>query len=137
MRYTLLDKQKDLIILLARVLLMVLFLTSGWGKLTHFSGAADYMASLGAPAPQLAAAISVFMEFFVGVALVIGFFTRPLALLMGFFVVGTALIGHAFWAMPEPAKSANMVQFLKNMSIFGGLLLLSVTGPGKYSVDRR
>jgi len=52
-------------------------------------------------------------------------------------VIGTAVIGHPFWNMVDPAKAANTVQFFKNMSIVGGLLLLSVTGAGRFSVDGR
>jgi putative oxidoreductase len=77
------------------------------------------------------------MEFGVGLALLVGFFTRPLALLMSLFVLGTAIIGHHFWNMAEPDKSANVIQFYKNLSIIGGFWLLSVTGAGKYSLDGR
>ncbi|MGV2836675.1 hypothetical protein ACNPOQ_23365, partial [Pseudomonas shirazensis] len=58
-------------------------------------------------------------------------------MLFALFVVGTAMIGHPFWDMVEPARSANMTQFFKNMSIVGGLLLLAVTGAGRFSLDRR
>lgn len=137
MRYTLFERQRDLIILLARILLMLLFVTSGWGKLTGFSGTVGYFTSIGAPLPSIAASVAVVMEFGVGILLLIGFYTRPLALLMSLFVLGTAIIGHHFWDMVEPARSANTLQFFKNMSIIGGLLLLSVTGAGRYSLDRR
>ncbi|MGH8466499.1 MAG: DoxX family protein, partial [Pseudomonas sp.] len=49
MRYTLFDNQRDVIILLARILLMILFVMSGWSKLTGFDGTVSYLASLGAP----------------------------------------------------------------------------------------
>lgn len=137
MRYSLLEGQRDVIILVARVLLMILFISAGWGKLTAFEGTVGYMASLGAPAPTLAAVIAVIMEFFVGIVLVLGFYTRPLALLFALFVIGTALIGHPFWNMVDPERSANTIQFFKNLSIVGGLLLLAVTGAGRYSLDRR
>ncbi|MBA1200564.1 DoxX family protein [Pseudomonas capeferrum] len=136
MRHTLFVGQRDAILLLARVLLMILFLISGWSKLTGFEGTVGYMASLGAPAPTLAAAIAVIMEFFVAMALILGFYTRPLAFLFALFVIGTALIGHPFWNMAEPERSANLTQFFKNMSIVGGMLLLAVTGAGRYSLDR-
>lgn len=51
MRYSLFDGQRDIIILLARVLLMILFVLSGWAKLTGFDGTVAYMTSLGAPPP--------------------------------------------------------------------------------------
>ena len=137
MRYSLFEGQRDIIILLARVLLMILFILSGWSKLTGFEGTINYMSSLGAPAPMLAAAIAVIMEFAVGILLILGFYTRPLAFLFALFVLGTALIGHPFWNMVDPERSANMTQFLKNMSIVGGLLLLGVSGAGRFSLDRR
>ncbi|WP_442108085.1 DoxX family protein [Pseudomonas sp. NUPR-001] len=137
MRYTLFDNQRDVIILLARILLMILFIMSGWSKLTGFDGTVDYMTSLGAPMPTVAAGIAVVMEFFVAILLILGFYTRPLAFLFALFVIGTAVIGHPFWSMVDPARAANSVQFFKNLSICGGLLLLSVTGAGKFSVDGR
>ncbi|MBC3411052.1 DoxX family protein [Pseudomonas sp. SWRI107] len=137
MRYALLEGQRDIILLLARILLMVLFVLAGWGKLTGFDGTVAYMTSLGAPAPTLAAAVAVVMEFAVAILLILGFYTRPLALLFALFVLGTALIGHPFWNMVDPERSANMTQFLKNMSIIGGLLALAVAGPGRISLDRR
>ena len=137
MRYSLFDGQRDIIILIARVLLMILFVLSGWAELTGFDGTVSYMTSLGAPAPMLAAAIAVIMEFVVAILLILGFYTRPLAFLFALFVLGTALLGHPFWKMVDPERSANMTQFLKNMSIMGGLLLLAVSGPGRFSVDGR
>ncbi|WP_252088828.1 DoxX family protein [Pseudomonas sp. MWU13-3659] len=137
MRYTLLDGQRDFILLLARLLLVILFVLSGWSKLTGFEGTVAYMTSLGAPAPMLAAAIAVIMEFLVGILLILGFYTRPLALLLALFVLGTALLGHPFWNMVDPERSANMTQFLKNLSIIGGLLVLAVSGPGRFSLDKR
>lgn len=136
MRYALLEGQRDLILLLARIFLMILFLLAGWGKLTGFDGTVDYMTSLGAPAPMLAAVVAVIMEFFVAILLILGFYTRPLALLFALFVLGTALLGHPFWNMVDPERSANMTQFLKNLSIVGGLLALAVSGPGRFSLDR-
>ena len=77
------------------------------------------------------------MEFFVGIAIVIGFYTRPLALLLALYTLATAVIGHHYWTMLDGERMANMINFYKNISIAGGLLLLCITGPGKYSVDRR
>ncbi len=137
MRYNLLDNQRDAIILLARILLILLFIFTGWTKMVHFAGTVAYMTSLGVPLPMAAAAVAVIMEFFVGILLIIGFYTRPLAVLLALFVLGTALLGHPYWTMVDPDRTANMLNFYKNISIIGGLLLLAVTGPGKYSVDGR
>ncbi|NPT47658.1 DoxX family membrane protein [Paraburkholderia sp. 1N] len=137
MRYTLFENQKDTVILVARILLMVLFVMFGWSKLTGFSGTVTYMTSTGAPVPELSAVIAVVMELAVGIALVVGFYTRPLALLLALYTLGTAIIGHHYWNMTGAEQYVNMINFYKNISIMGGLFLLCVTGPGKYSIDRR
>ena len=137
MRYTLFDTRKDELILIARVLLMVLFVIFGWSKLTGFSGTVGYMAAQGVPLPEVSAVIAVVAEFFLGIAIVIGFYTRPVALLLAVYTLATAMIGHHYWTMVDGARMENMINFYKNVSIVGGLLLLSVTGAGKYSIDRR
>jgi putative oxidoreductase len=95
------------------------------------------MAKEGAPIPALSAAVAIVMEFFAGISIVVGFYTRPLALIFALYTLGTALIGHPFWTMADGERMANMINFYKNVSIMGGLLLLCVTGAGRYSVDRR
>ncbi|MBB5408362.1 MULTISPECIES: DoxX family protein [Paraburkholderia] len=137
MRYTLFENQKDVVVLVARILLMVLFVMFGWSKLTGFAGTVAYMTSTGAPVPAFSAVIAVVMELVVGVALLVGFFTRPLALLLAVYTLGTAIIGHHYWNMTGAMQYDNMIHFYKNIGIIGGLLLLCVTGPGKYSFDRR
>jgi putative oxidoreductase len=137
MRYTLFENRKNEVILAARILMMILFVMFGWAKLTGFSGTVAYMTSSGAPVPALSAIIAVVMELVVGLALVVGFYTRPLALLLALYTLGTAIIGHHFWNMTGAEQYANMINFYKNISIIGGLLLLVVTGPGKYSFDKR
>jgi putative oxidoreductase len=136
-RYTLFESRKDELILIARVLLMGLFMIFGWSKLTGFSGTVAYMAAQGVPLPAISAVIAVVAEFFVGIAIVIGFYTRPLAFLLAVYTLATAVIGHHYWAMVGAARMESMINFYKNVSIMGGLLLLSVTGAGKYSIDRR
>ncbi|CAB3769305.1 DoxX family protein [Paraburkholderia solisilvae] len=133
---TLIDQRRDAILLVARVLMMVLFVVFGWSKLTGFSAAEAYMATTGAPVPAVAATIAVVMELGVGIALAVGVFTRPLALLLALYTLGTALIGHHFWTQTGMEQYVNMINFYKNISIIGGLLLLVVTGPGRYSIDR-
>jgi len=130
------ERNRDGLILLARLALMLLFVLSGWAKLHDLQGTVGYMASLQAPLPQVAAAIAVAMEFVVAIALMLGIAVRPLALLFVAFVLGTTLLGHAFWGMQGAERAANLTQFLKNVSIAGGLLLLVVTGAGRYAVCR-
>lgn len=137
MRYALLDGWRDEALLIARILLVILFIWGGWGKLSGFSDTVTEMASVGLPIPTVAAAVAVILEFFVGIAILFGFFTRPLALLLAIYTLATAFIGHHYWTMTGTAHIANMINFYKNVSIMGGFLLLALTGPGKYSIDRK
>ncbi|MFC3652702.1 DoxX family protein [Dyella humi] len=138
MRYTqLFERHKDELLLVARVLLMALFVVFGLDKFLNFSGTASYMEAVGLPFPTLSAFIALVMEFVVGLAILIGAYTRPLALALALYTVITALIGHRFWALTGGLRLDTMIHFYKNMCIAGGLLLLCITGPGKYSVDRR
>ena len=129
------ERVRDEAILVARILLVVLFLVFGWGKLTDYSGTAGYMAQTGAPLPSVAAVVAIVVEVFVALAIMLGAWTRPLALLIALYTLGTGLIGHPFWAMEGAARYANAINFYKNVSIIGGFLLLYVTGAGRYSVD--
>ena len=93
------------------------------------------MAQTGLPLPALAAAASIFMELPVAFAVAVGAFTRPSAVLMALYTLGTALIGHHYWTVKAADKVASMEGFYKDLSIMGGFLLLYITGPGKYSID--
>src|SRR6202167_2966183 len=125
----------DEVILAARLLLATLFLIFGCRKLRDFSGTVSQMAQLGVPVPVMAAGVATFMELPVAFAVAVGAFTRPSALLLGFYTLGTALIGHHYWTITGADQVASMDGFYKNLSIIGGLLLLYVTGAGKYSID--
>jgi len=125
----------DELILAARLLLATLFLIFGWRKLRDFSGTVSQMAQLGVPTPVLAAAVATFMELPVAFAVAVGAFTRISAVLMFFYTLGTALIGHRYWTVKGADYVDSMDSFYKNLSIMGGFLLLCVIGAGKYSID--
>jgi len=125
----------DELILAARLLLATLFLIFGWRKLRDYSGTVDQMVQLGVPLPVPAAAVATFMELPVAFAVAVGAFTRASALLMFFYTLGTALIGHRYWTITGPDWVDSMDGFYKNLSIMGGFLLLYMTGAGRYSID--
>ena len=137
MRYAMLEKYRDGLLLVARILLVVLFVKFGLAKAMAFSTASDYMASTELPAPSLMALVAIAMELGVGLAIALGFFTRPLALILGIYTVIAAVIGHPYWHMSGELQYESMINFYKNVSITGGFLLLSITGAGKYSIDRK
>ena len=125
----------DELTLAARLLLATLFLIFGYRKLRDYSGTVSQMVQLGVPIPVLAAAVATFMELPVAFAVAVGAFARPSALLMFFYTLGTALIGHRYWTVTGPDRVDSMDGFYKNLSIMGGFLLLYIHGAGKYSID--
>lgn len=130
------ERNENALILVARILLTMLFVISGFGKLTDYAGTVGYMEHVGAPMPAVAASVAIAMELLVGLALLVGFCVRPLALLLMLFVAGTAVLGHPFWAMEGADRALNQVHFLKNLAIMGGLLLLAIAGAGDYALKR-
>ena len=112
----------DELILAARLLLATLFLIFGWRKLTDFSGTVSQMVQLGTPMPVLAAGVATFMELPVAFAVAVGAFTRPAALLMALYTLGTALIGHRYWTVKGCGLSRQHGQFLQKSQHHGRLL---------------
>jgi putative oxidoreductase len=129
------DGINDELILLARLLLSTLFLIFGWRKLRDYSGTVSQMVQLRAPMPVLAAAVAVFMELPVALAVAVVALVRPAALLLFLYMLGTALVGHRYWTIAGAERVDSMDSFYKNLSIMGGFLVLYIAGAGKYSID--
>jgi putative oxidoreductase len=126
---------QDGVLLVARVLLGAIFVQSGFGKLTNLSGFATGLERMGVPMPYLAGTIGACVEFFGGLAIVLGAWTWLAAILIAGFTVIATYLAHRFWAVPVEQKQMQTVQFMKNLAIIGGLLALFAAGPGRFSVD--
>jgi putative oxidoreductase len=129
------DRLRDPALLAARVLLVLLFVMFGWQKLIGFAVTEARFGEIGVPLPMAAAMVAVVMELGVGLAILVGLATRPLAVLLAVYTLATAFLGHPYWTMTGAAQSGAMINFYKNVSIMGGLLALYVAGAGRYSVD--
>jgi putative oxidoreductase len=125
----------DEVILAARVFLATLFLIFGWRKLRDYSGTVSQMVQDGVPTPVLATVVAIFMELPVAFAVAVGAFTRPSAVLLVLYTLGTSLVEHRYWTVPGADYVDSLEGFYKNLSIMGGFLLLYITGAGKYSID--
>lgn len=121
----------DALALLARVLLAAIFLLSGLAKLADPAGTAAYVASSGLPAPALAAWGAALLETLGGLALIAGYRVRPAALILALFSVAAALFFHN-----NLADQNQMIHFMKNFALAGGLLQLAITGPGRFAIGR-
>ncbi|CCV13005.1 DoxX family protein [Mesorhizobium sp. STM 4661] len=122
----------SLTILLGRILLAVIFLLSGFGKLTAIAGTAGYFGSLGLPLPTVTAIVVGLIELLGGLAILVGFQTRITAWVLAIFTVATGLVAHTGWA-----DQMQMINFMKNLAIAGGFLVLASSGAGALSVDAR
>lgn len=85
--------------------------------------------------PQLAAFVATWVEIILPIAVVMGWVTRRVALILAIYTLATAIIGHRFWGTTGLERDMNEIQFLKNICIVAGFILLYMTGPGEYSID--
>jgi putative oxidoreductase len=115
--------------LAGRTLLAMLFLLSGLGKLGAYNATAGYMSSVGVPGALLPVVIAA--EVVGALAIVLGWKSRPVAVLLAGFSLLTAITFHRNFA-----DQIQMTNFLKDVSIAGGFLLLAANGPGMVSIDR-
>lgn len=122
--------------LLGRILIAIIFIFAGFGKITGFEGTVGYIASKGMPLPQLAAIGAIIIELGGGIMLALGLKTRMAATALFLFTGLAALIFHDFWAAAPDQAQNQMIHFMKNMSIMGGMLFVMVHGGGAFSLDR-
>ena len=130
------EAQKDWAALAGRMLLVILFFISGFGKIPGYEGTAAYIASNGLPMPQVLAAISIIIELGGAIAIALGWKTRFAAALLALFMVVITPVFHKFWGVPPDEAAMQQIHFMKNVSILGGFLLLFAFGPGRYSIDQ-
>jgi putative oxidoreductase len=135
----------DFLALLSRVVMSPLFILSGYAKfmdptgILNNAGTKHFMQLVagGAPAPIWLGYLIAAIEFLGGVAVLIGFQTRLAAWGLFIWVAIASYLGHPFWTMEGAAQVANQAQFLKNLAVMGGLVLLAQAGAGSVSVDGR
>ena len=123
-----LQKYNEEFILLGRILLVLLFILSGVGKIFNYAGTQAFMSSMGIPGIFLAPTIA--LETLGALLIVIGYKTRILAFVLAGFTIATAVVFHM-----DFSNQMQMIMFNKNIAIAGGLFILTAVGGGKYSLD--
>lgn len=126
---------QNLLSLIGRALLALLFIPAGFGKIAGFAGTAGYIASKGLPLPEVLTALTIAIELGLGLLLLVGWQARWAALGLAIFVAVITPIFHNFWAMPEAQQMMQRQAFFKNLAIVSGLLVLTAFGPGGLSLD--
>jgi putative oxidoreductase len=124
---------QDFLLLAGRIMIGWIFVESGWRKLMDIPAFVATMPRRGLP--SLMGYIAPPVEFFGGLALLLGFATRYAALLMLVFTIIATFSSHRYWDVPAAQRAQQHTQFWKNMSMMGGIVLLFVTGAGRISLD--
>jgi putative oxidoreductase len=123
--------------LIARILLAAIFITAGLSKIGGFEGTVGYIASKGLPFAGLIAALTIAIEVLGGIAIVLGYKVRIAGFVLAVFTILAAIIFHSFWNVPADQAYIQNIMFMKNLSMAGGLLLLTVFGAGGFSIDAK
>ena len=121
----------DLWLLIGRVLIACLFLFTVW----FGSPNVGYLTSINYMSPEVMSPLARTVEWIIVVSLVLGVGTRYGALLGLLFVIIATVTAHRWWGYPQAVQLMQYTFGVKNLAAMGGLLLLFVTGPGRYSVD--
>lgn len=122
--------------LLGRVLIALIFVMSGASKIGGFEGTVGYIASKGLPFPALGAIAAIIVELGGGLMLMAGWKARWAAAAMLIFTVVAAVIFHNFWGVPADQAQNQMIHFMKNISMAGGLLFVVIHGSGARSLEK-
>ncbi|MBC8020887.1 MAG: DoxX family protein [Methyloceanibacter sp.] len=124
------ERAAPYLILIGRVLLSIIFIQAGWGKIFSYAGTAGYMQAAGVPGALLP--LVILTELGGGLLILLGLFTRWAALALAGFCLLSGWLFHY-----QPGDMAQMISFMKNITIAGGLLVLAGSGPGAYALDSR
>jgi putative oxidoreductase len=119
---------------LARILIAAIFILAGATKVMHFAATQSQIAGHGIPMPQIATALAVLIELGGGILLVLGFHTKKVAWIMFLYLIPVTVTFHNFWAAPPDMYQMQQLNFMKNLAIMGGLLLLAGRGAGASAV---
>lgn len=123
--------------LVGRIMLAVIFIWSGLGKLVEPSMAAGAIAAKGLPASHALAILCGLIELAGGLLVLFGFLTHWASLILFLYMIPVTFVVHDFWVANGPARTTQEINFMKNLAIMGGLLTLFEAGPGSLSLDRR
>ncbi len=129
------NSSTSIVPLFARILLSVVFILGGIGKIFAFSLEEGFLAAKHFPLPAVALGIALIIELVGGLAILAGLQAKFTAWIVFLYMIPTTFLFHNFWAMQGADRLDAMIHFEKNLAIMGGLLLLAAFGAGAYSVD--
>ena len=126
----------DALLAIGRVVIAIMFVLSGLEKVMDLAGTAAAIGGKSLPMPYALAVATAVLELGGGLLVIVGWQTRLVALALAIFCAIAAYFFHDFWHYPAGMEHTNnMIHFMKNVSIIGGLLMLCATGAGRYSLE--
>ena len=120
----------QIIELIGRIFISLVFLIAGFGKIFSYENTIDYMESFGVPGYLLIPAIIV--EILFPLLVIIVYKTKFSALILALFSMLLALVFHTNFS-----NQMQLMSFLKNLALSGGFLIIFINGGGKFSIDQR
>jgi putative oxidoreductase len=122
--------------LVGRILITLIFLKSGFEKITGFSAVAGFMASMGMPAAEFLLVGALVFEIAGALMILLGWHARWGALLLAVFTIPATLIFHNFWAVDAAQYQSQLNHFMKNLAILGALVYVMAMGSGPFSLRK-
>lgn len=126
---------RDFAVPVGRLLLALIFIVSGYNKIMGWPGVVGAVEAKGMPIPMLFGAGAILLELGGGVLVAIGYKARIGAAALILFTIMTLIFFHNFWAFEGADYQVQMINFMKNLAITGGLFLVLAYGAGPMSVD--
>lgn len=122
-------------VFIGRLCMCAIFIISGAGKFVTFSAVSQAMSLKGIPMAPIFLTAAAIIEILGGLSLFLGYKTRIWAVILFLYLIPVTLIFHDFWNFDEPQRHSQTIEFLKNLTIIGGLWCLIGAGPGRISLD--
>ncbi|MEK6771830.1 MAG: DoxX family protein [Pseudomonadota bacterium] len=123
--------------LAGRILLSIIFIMSGIGKITGFAGTAGWMTSKGLPMADVLLGASIVIELGAAAMIVLGFKARWGAAALLLWMIPVTLVFHSYWTYPAAEQQMQSIMFFKNLGLMGGMLLIMGFGSGPFSLNRK
>lgn len=131
------QRRYDFLALFGRILLASIFIAAGLTKISNWEVNLQYLQSHGIPWTPIFLYPAIFVEVIGGFSLLLGYKARAGAIILALYLIPVTLIFHSFWTYTGVERAAQLMNFMKNISIIGGLVVTSAFGAGALSVDAR
>jgi putative oxidoreductase len=125
------DKMQAYGALFGRILLGSVFIVTGIVRLSQWSPSVDYLAGMGIPVVPVLLAVALLLQFLAALCVLTGFMARAGAIVLALLTIPATVIFHSYWTYPAGVEQQmQALLFLKNIAIFGGLMVVASLGPG-------